>query len=75
FPGGSNHINLSCGSCHIGNSQTNVWSTPAYQPDCAGCHANVYIPGKHQNASVSALRDCTGACHIPAGKHTVNKGW
>jgi len=48
-----------------------TWTSPAYQPDCAGCHANDFISGphkKHENPDVSytvaEISDCTGACHI-----------
>ena len=47
-----------------------TWSSPAYQPDCAGCHARDFKPGPHKKVdsprilyTVSELRDCTGACH------------
>jgi hypothetical protein len=61
---------LGCISCHRGNSQTATWTFPAYQPDCAGCHANDYERGPHRKVSspaiyytVGELRDCSGACH------------
>ena len=76
FPNGGRHLNLSCDNCHIGNSQTNVWSTPVYQPDCAGCHANDFDQNKHPNETVSDLRDCTGACHMAPSHHQVfDQGW
>jgi hypothetical protein len=47
-----------------------TWTAPAYQPDCAGCHANDFRSGphtKHENPdtpyTVGELADCTGACH------------
>ncbi len=69
YPG--NHAgNPACSACHRANSETVSWSMPAYQPDCAGCHANDFEPGPHRKTenpetrySVSELRDCTGACH------------
>ena len=48
------------------------WQFPAYQPDCAGCHANDFKP-EHKKVdsptvfyTVAELRDCTGACHLYA---------
>jgi hypothetical protein len=54
----------------VGNSQSATWIFSAYQPDCAGCHADDFKPGPHKKVkdpaikyTVSELRDCTGACH------------
>ncbi len=71
FPTGHS-AGLDCIDCHRGNSAASAWSTPAYQPDCAGCHARDFRPGPHEkyeNPSevpyrVNELRDCTGACHV-----------
>ena len=59
-----------CQACHTGNSETVAWPQPAYQPDCAACHANDFDPGPHKKVdspridyTVSELRDCSGACH------------
>ena len=48
-----------------------AWSSPAYRPDCAGCHAGDFRPGPHKKTespdtfyTVGELRDCTGACHV-----------
>jgi hypothetical protein len=61
---------LDCSDCHVGGGETVLWQAPAYQPDCAGCHASDYRPGEHKKVdspqilyTVSELRDCTGACH------------
>jgi len=68
--------NLACIDCHQANQATISWPFPAYVADCAACHAGVYVPDKHENASVSALRDCSGACHEPAGRHRVtDRSW
>jgi hypothetical protein len=63
--------NLECTECHKSNSRVVTWSSPAYQPDCAGCHANDFKPGPHKKHedpdrtyNVSQLRDCAGACHV-----------
>jgi hypothetical protein len=69
YPG--NHAgNPPCTACHGGNSEIVTWSMPAYQPDCAGCHANDFKPGPHRKIenpatqyTASELRDCSGACH------------
>ena len=60
-----------CTDCHQTNTELVNWRSPAFQPDCAGCHANDYASGphkKHENPdrrySASELRDCSGACHI-----------
>jgi len=62
---------LLCTDCHGGNSTTVTWPFAAYQPDCAGCHANDFRSGPHRKTltpetqyAVSELRDCTGACHV-----------
>jgi hypothetical protein len=65
-------LSVTCTSCHTANSQQITWPFPAYQPDCAGCHANDFESGPHKkyespttvNYTVSELRDCSGACHI-----------
>ena len=67
---------LICMNCHTSNSQTIPWPSPAYQPDCAGCHANDYEPSHHQNASVSSLRNCAGTCHQSTPEHNAkSKEW
>lgn len=67
---GNHRSQLACDDCHIGNVETNVWRQPAYQPDCAACHAADFEADAHRkvdtpriNYTVSELRDCTGACH------------
>jgi hypothetical protein len=63
---GDHRDRLDCTDCHGGNSQTVTWSAPAYQPDCAGCHARDYDPDpdRHRPGGVSANRDCGGSgCH------------
>lgn len=61
---------LGCTDCHRGNSEAVTYTTPGYQPDCAGCHANDFKRDPHKKVAspviyytVSELRDCTGACH------------
>jgi len=63
--------NLQCMACHETNSQVVTWTQPAYQPDCAGCHAVSFKSGSHRkhenpdvNYTASELRDCSGACHM-----------
>jgi len=63
--------NLPCTSCHLTNADFINWRFPAYQPDCAGCHANDYKSGPHKKIEnpdtkylVGELRDCSGACHV-----------
>ena len=46
-----------------------TWRTPAYKPDCAGCHASRFKPDPHKKYgdvkyTVSELRNCSGACHV-----------
>lgn len=63
---GDHRVNLTCTDCHGGNSQIVTWSAPAYQPDCAACHANDYKQevDDHLNRTVSENRDCSGSgCH------------
>ena len=68
---GDHRGGLACTDCHGGNSDQVTWFAPAYQPDCAGCHAGDFEPGEHKKYenpdffyTVSELRDCTGACHV-----------
>jgi hypothetical protein len=66
---GDHRANIPCATCHPSNSQVVSWrNNPAYQPDCAGCHAGDYKSGSHTKYgstryTVSELRDCAGACH------------
>jgi hypothetical protein len=63
-----------CVSCHIANAQAVQWKFPAWQPDCAACHAGDYRPQDHPKFlkpiavyySVAELRNCTGSCHTYA---------
>ncbi|MCP5069417.1 MAG: hypothetical protein GY946_22860 [bacterium] len=48
-----------------------IWPSPAYQPDCAGCHASDFEQDEHKKVqsprqyyTVSELRDCSGSCHV-----------
>ena len=63
---GDHRQSLDCDDCHGGNSAIVTWSAPAYQPDCAGCHARDYEPDKspHRNRTVSENRNCAASgCH------------
>jgi Cytochrome c7 and related cytochrome c len=65
---------ISCGSCHVANSQAAAWKFPAFKPNCAGCHVDKYRPMPHVKFqrpvkvyyTVAELRDCTGSCHTYA---------
>jgi predicted CXXCH cytochrome family protein len=61
---GDHRTTVLCVDCHTTNNQVVTWPFAAYQPDCAGCHADDYTPGPHDGATVSELRDCSGSCHI-----------
>jgi hypothetical protein len=59
---------LACTDCHTTNAQTVPYRTPAYKPDCAGCHATNFKPDSHKKYgnvlyTVAELRNCAGACH------------
>jgi hypothetical protein len=48
-----------------------TWSSPSYQPNCAGCHASRYKSDPHMKIqstntryTVSELRNCAGSCHV-----------
>jgi len=69
---GDHRQRLDCTACHGSNSEVVSWSSPAYQPDCAGCHASDYERDEHENASVSSLRDCSGTCHKSTPEHRVS---
>ena len=61
-----------CTDCHTTNAQTITYKSPAYAPNCAGCHASQFSAEAHPkytspsrvNYTVSELRDCAGSCHI-----------
>lgn len=76
YPG--DHSNaVSCINCHTTNAESITWPFAAYQPDCAGCHANDYDLGAHNNTPVSTLKDCAGSCHFngtQTGVHRPNAG-
>jgi hypothetical protein len=65
---------LECNACHTTNAQTIPWKFPAYQPDCAACHATQFRPTAHPKLqrpmtvyyTLGELRDCTGSCHVYA---------
>ena len=61
---GDHRTTVLCVDCHRTNNQVIAWPFPAYQPDCAGCHADDYLPASHDNQSVTLLRDCAGSCHV-----------
>jgi hypothetical protein len=65
--------NPDCRACHTSNAQAVPWPFAAYAPTCAGCHANDFRPGEHDQ-TLSELRDCAGACHEGSGRHRVNRG-
>jgi hypothetical protein len=73
FPSG-HRASVTCDRCHTANSEVISWRFAAYKPDCAGCHADDYRSDPHKGASVSQLRDCSGACHKPPGKHRPGDG-
>jgi hypothetical protein len=65
---GDHRVSLTCVRCHASNTDAATWPTPAYKPDCAGCHAGDFKAGSHTkygNVRYTAgeLRNCSGACH------------
>jgi len=55
---------LACTRCHLANSDAVQWPTPAYMPDCAGCHFNDYRPGVDKHNGIAADRNCASSgCH------------
>lgn len=59
-----------CTDCHTNNSEVATWTSAAYKPDCAGCHASRFKPDAHKKVdspaifyTVSELRNCAGSCH------------
>lgn len=74
YPGDHTGSNPACIDCHTSNSQTISWPYPAYQPECAACHANDYNQGEHDNAPISGLIDCSSSsCHEDKPRHSVNQ--
>jgi hypothetical protein len=71
--------NLACTDCHQTNTELVAWPFPAFQPDCAGCHAGDYELKKHESGNggfetVSQNSDCAGACHQKNSHHQISKG-
>lgn len=78
-----------CVACHTSNSEVVNWPFAAYQPDCAGCHANKWPGGdKHKHLvngatvlyTLAELANCAGSCHkeaefISQHHRTTNSGW
>jgi len=61
---GDHRQSLGCRDCHGGNSPAVTWPSPAYQPDCAGCHASDYRAGEDRHSNLSNDRNCGGSrCH------------
>jgi len=69
---GDHSGNPVCTQCHTANSQVMNWPAPAYQPDCAGCHASDYKAGVDKHQSLSLDRNCAGSCHQASPEHSVN---
>jgi hypothetical protein len=71
YPGDHNST-IVCKSCHTGNTEAANWTSAAYKPACAGCHASRYRIGSHLKTGqpedafypLVELKDCTGACHV-----------
>jgi hypothetical protein len=66
---GDHRVSLTCESCHTTNTDAATYRSPAYKPDCAGCHSNRYKSDPHTKYgnvkyTVSELRNCSGACHV-----------
>jgi hypothetical protein len=66
---GDHRAALDCTSCHSANTDAATWRSPAYKPDCAGCHSNRYKADSHTKYgnvkyTVAELRNCSGACHV-----------
>ena len=85
---GDHRSGISCIDCHTSNSEIATWNSPAYKPDCAGCHENRYKQDSHKHIvngntvfySVSELRNCAGSCHkeeTPIAQHhrPTDGGW
>ena len=69
FPGDHNS-GVVCLDCHPSNTQNATWTSSAYRPDCAGCHAGDFDTNEHKLVdspriyyTVGELRDCSGSCH------------
>jgi hypothetical protein len=62
---------VGCRACHQANSEVVVWRAPALKPDCAGCHADRFLPQQHPKPggavhTLIEMRDCAGSCHLAA---------
>jgi len=56
--------NLACTRCHTQNSEAVSYSSPAYAPDCAGCHAIDYKASVDKHNGISNDRNCgQSGCH------------
>jgi hypothetical protein len=75
---GDHRTGVICVDCHRTNNQIIAWPFPAYQGECAACHADDYVPGAHGNLPVSDVADCSGSCHFGgvtrSGEHRPSSG-
>jgi hypothetical protein len=56
--------NFACTECHQNNSDVVSWSSPGYQPNCAGCHANDYKAGVDKHNGLTRDQNCASSgCH------------
>ena len=56
--------NFLCTTCHTSNTEAVRWSSPGYQPTCAGCHANDYDAGEDDhNGLANDLNCASSGCH------------
>jgi hypothetical protein len=56
--------NLNCTACHRSNTQVVVWSSPGYQPNCAGCHAQDYKASVDKHNGLANDQNCASSrCH------------
>jgi hypothetical protein len=68
---GDHRTTVLCVDCHRTNNQVIAWPFPAYQPECAACHAFEYVAGEHGNLPVSDVADCSGSCHFNGVTHST----
>lgn len=69
---GDHRTGVLCVDCHTTNNQVIAWPFPAYQPECAACHTDDYVPDSHKGVGdvplpISDVADCSGSCHLKDG--------
>jgi len=73
YPGDHAAFNSqNCNRCHANSETVRQSAYSTYPMTCAGCHANDYSPGDHDNTPLATAVDCASSnCHKSTPEHRV----